>query len=174
MQVVPRTSVASYAKLLSANSTASSFASVASTTTDPSSNSGFLTLCPPAGPVPNSIILMPFGAGSDDQTFDMRVIGWLPFGSPYSYWVPTILWQGTCTLSTAVGVAGQTTVATDRYADTIDTDIGTDGVTCSRLSNAANQPASVLVDLRGHRLIQIDFDMTGATNGNCLYSPVSP
>ncbi len=122
--------------------------------------------------VPNSVQIFPFGAGSDDQTFDMRVIGWKPaiYDSLTIGWIPYVLAGFSCTLSTSVGVAGSTAVATDRFVDTI-TRISAQGndVSSEIVSPANNTPGHVVVDLKGCLKWEVSFDMTGATNGNALY-----
>lgn len=171
VQVIPSSLSKSYQKLLTTNSTDGTFPARVDTVTNPAAATpggvGAFDVAP-SSPVPNSLSLLPFGAGAAGNTFDMRVIGWRSVGGLY---VPTILWQGTCTLSTSIGVAGQPVTATDRHADIIGAPaVGTEGVTCRTVSPANNTNARVLVDLEGHQTVEVVFDMGTATSGNALYA----
>ena len=133
----------------------------------------------------SSVIILPFGAGSDTNTFDIRVYGWSKIlkgagnaasGATLDLWVPILLTQETVTLSTPVGLANSpintTTPAGDTvlFPDTLAANAitGTDNI--ERISPANNLMAgAVAVDLFGSEKIEIRFDMTGATSGNALF-----
>lgn len=129
--------------------------------------------------IQNGICLCFFGAGSDTQTFVAKGIGWSCVGdSPAldvapdtTLWIPTTLFEVTCTLSTPTGLANKAVVATDLFVDTI-VKVGTtynEGVNVNTVSPADNTIAYLYADLSGHMKFELIFDMTGATNGNALF-----
>lgn len=150
----------SYVKARTANATDSSFAAKNPTSTAPS-GTGVVEVSR-TGVGPADLLLVFFGEGADNTTFDVRVIGWSPVGS---LWVPTLIAQMSCTLSAVVGVAGYDVTASERFADTISLGNGIAVVT-NPASDA--MPATALVDVAGYRKAEVVFDMTGATNGNAL------
>ena len=128
----------------------------------------------------NRIKIVPFGAGSDTQTFSMRVIGWQRAfkrdeardDRVEGLWIPTTLAEFSCALSTPTGVAGKAAIATDLFCDTITLTgtSGNSGVDISITSPADNTIAHVVIDLKGCQKVEIVFDMTGATSGNAFVS----
>lgn len=131
----------------------------------------------------NKVIIVPFGAGSDTNTFVMRVFGWrLAFDRDKAHtlgtavWIPVKLAEFTCTLSTpagpAAGPAGAGILATtDLLCDTIAI-VGTSGNTnidLSITSPADNTIAHVVVDLKGSQKLELQFSTGGsATSCNAL------
>lgn len=138
------------------------------------------------------------GTGADNSTFDYRI--WLLDGGvrdlptigstqgtsviqsdyQWSYWG-----GGSCTLSTAVGVASGLVTASERYADTITFTLSTTATTPSgpgtvletayaspgtaAYSPADNTPGMLVIPRLGWPSgIVIDFDMTGATSAFAL------
>ncbi len=93
------------------------------------------------------------------------MLGWRPSGA---LWIPTILAEVSCTLSTAVGVAGQDILDTERIADTISGVIGTAGSDYQIFSPANNTPAYILVDTKGCPDIEVLFSVGTATGANAL------
>ncbi|MGL4553972.1 MAG: hypothetical protein ACRC33_22660 [Gemmataceae bacterium] len=158
----------SLTKLRSSNATDSAFPSRPATVTEPAS-AGVINLAGEGGIVSNNLLLIPFGAGSDNTTFDMQVIGWRKLGTS-GLWVPTILGQFSCTLSAAVGVDGYEVDDTERLADTVTSGIGNTNVDQIVTSPANDTPASILIDVKGCRKVEVVFDMTGATSGNALHT----
>lgn len=176
-----------YQKALSASSTDTSFASRIPTTTAPA-NAIVLGDQSGHGEVPCEMNVVFYGAGNDDQTFEARIIGWKRIrGNDQTtpdLWVPTVIAQFACILSTAVGVAGAPVVNTDRFVDTLslastviqpkttDTDsagaASTGGVWFT--SPANNLIAHANLRVEGYERVEFTFDMTGATNGNALVS----
>jgi IMP dehydrogenase/GMP reductase len=110
-----------------------------------------------------------FGAGAANTTFDALVIGWNELrNGTVNVWVPVPITHFTCTLGTAVGVASADVAATDQLADTVIVAAnGGIGVIASQV--AGDRIAKVEVGVEGYRKVEVIFDMTGATNGNCLY-----
>lgn len=149
------------------NSTATSFTAPAATNTKPS-GAGVIDF---AGAPPAWLVVVPFGAGADNTTFDLRVVGWSLVGTT---WVPRILCQFSCTLCAAVGVASGDVTASERFADTLSdpaTNLGAKGVTCQPYSPQNDTPGQYLVDACGCTVFRIDVDLTGATSGNALVGP---
>jgi hypothetical protein len=106
----------------------------------------------------------------------MRVIGWVlarhrggdVATPPTPLWVPVPLGEFLCTLSTVVGIAGATAVATDRFCDTIAI-VSTSGVSGQGLeiySPADNTIGHVVLDMRGVRKLEITFT-TGSSATSC-------
>lgn len=134
---------------------------------------------------PNLVKLVPFGVGSDDNTFLMRVIGWhLVFdrGAEQSLygaavgdamWDPVPLGEFTCTLCTQIGVAQGVIGATNRFCDTITVvgTSGTNGIDFGIYSPANNTQAHVVVDMKGSQKLEVIFDRnSSATSCNALAS----
>lgn len=117
---------------------------------------------------PQWIQVIPFGDGADDSTFDLRVIGWKV--SDLGLWVPTILAQAACTLSTAVGVDTYEATSSQRFADTISlTQVRAD-VDSKLSSPTGNLVASFQVETRGCAFIEVTFNLGTATGANALVS----
>lgn len=122
------------------------------------------------GIVQNSLIIKPYGAGANNATFSLRVIGWrkVDEGDPATVvWDPTVLVELACTLSsTPIGLAGKVILATDLFADTIALTTGNDDVSCDIVSPTGDVAAHAVVDLKGFTKIEITFT-TGASATNC-------
>ncbi|NBT57466.1 hypothetical protein EBT16_01665 [bacterium] len=117
---------------------------------------------------PQWIQVIPFGDGADDSTFDLRVIGWKV--SDLGLWVPTILAQAACTLSTAVGVDTYEVTSSQRFADTISlTQVRAD-VDSKLSSPTGNLVGSFQVETRGSAFIEVTFNLGTATGANALIS----
>lgn len=157
-------------KALSANSTASSFTVNIPTTTKPSGDGVFDLLSSTYGLHQSNVLskfvqLIPYGIGSDTQTFSMRLWGWSQTNDSPKVWIPQLLVELACTITTGTDFAGL--VASNYGVDAITVAAG-DAET-ALVSPANNMQGSALVHLRGCELIEFDFDMTGATSGNCLW-----
>jgi hypothetical protein len=110
---------------------------------------------------PNGVIVIPFGIGDDDDVFAMRVIGWRPAGTGASeLWIPVLLAELTCTMSTATGVAGGEVLATERFADTIVLVDGNDDISIDITSPEGNVIAHAVIDAKGFPKIEMTFDST--------------
>lgn len=128
----------------------------------------------------NRIIVVPFGAGSDTNTFTMRVIGWrrvfdrnIGSRDDNALWIPVTLAEFTCTLSTPVGVVNKVLPATDRFADTIALagTSGNDDVDISITSPADNTIAHAVIDMKGFQKVELTFGTgSSATSCNALVS----
>jgi hypothetical protein len=125
----------------------------------------------------NRALIIPFGAGADDTTFDMRVYGWFSVkgrtggdNASKRLWIPVLLGEFNCTLSTQVGVANSWLATTDRLCDTIAiaSTSANQGVSIDVVSDANNTGAHLVIDLKAAQKLEVTFDMTGATNANAL------
>ena len=162
------------------NATATSFLSTIPTTTKPtigdrSTSGGVIQIGSDTEVIPNNLLIVPFGVGNDTNTFVMRILGWRATkkGSLGVLWIPILLGEFTCTLTTATGVAGAYLVVADKFCDTIAV-VGTSGnanVDYVITSPTGDLVAHLTIDLKGCRLVEFQFDMTGATSGNALYVP---
>ncbi len=126
--------------------------------------------------VPKRLVLCPFGAGADGNTFTIYVFGWervISAGSTVQYH-PVHLFQAAVTMSgTIKGVAGGVVVASDLYADTIaDPTVGTLGTTCYKISPANDNGAMISVNIEGYRIVEIVTKIGTATSANTLYKVV--
>lgn len=165
-------------RVLSTDSTDSSFPSVIPTTTEPT-GVGVIELGFSGGQskayAPNGLVIVPYGTGADDATITgMRVIGWsrLPGdqATTQSLWIPFILLECAAILSTAVGVAGSVLTSTYRFCDTI-TLVGTSGnanISHELISPTGNVIASVTCDTKGCQKVQVTFDLGTATAANAI------
>ena len=179
-------------KALATDSTASGFASKIPTITEPTGN-GVIQLAEsgsPNGIVAGTIKLVPYATGSDNDAFDMRVIGWNRIGSGEAFntvktlWFPVILGQFSCTISAALGVAAAAIINTERFCDTItvaatgqlkstDTDsVGAASTGTTFVISPTNDLIGMIVmPLWATEKIEITFDQTTNTPSmNCLYS----
>lgn len=145
-------------------STDSSFPSKVPTATQPS-GAGVVG-DPVVQGAPQWIQIIPFGEGADDATFDLRVIGWKV--SDLGLWVPTILAQAACTLSTAVGVDTYEVTSGMRFADTIALTQVLTSVDSKLSSPTGDLVGSFQVETRGSAFIEVTFDLGTATGANAL------
>lgn len=170
-----------YAKVFSANLNASSFASKPPTTTEPT-NDGVIDVAKGAGVIPQWLLFLPYGLGSDNDTFSFRVLGWRKIkGSLVSLWVPVTLGEFACTLGSLSGVAGAPVINTELFVDTItpvaaslpDRDIGAGTAVTSDVyisSPANNTAAWVKLRLDGTTKFEFLGDQTLNTpTMNALY-----
>lgn len=153
-------------KVRTLSSTDSSFPAKVPTTTQPS-GAGVVG-DPIVQGAPQWVQVVPFGEGADDSTFDLQVIGWKV--STLGLWVPTILAQAACTLSTAVGVDGYEVTSSERFADTISLTQVLTNVDSKVSSPAGNLVGSFQVETRGSAFIEVIFDLGTATAANALVS----
>lgn len=176
-------------KARSVNETSNGYVSKIPTATEPVADAGTATgqasidLTDPTvgGAAQNGVMFLPFGVGSDNNTFSLRVIGWsccqtdrrATVNPDTNLWIPVVLGEFLCTLSsTPVGVAGRFIVATELFADTIAVvgSTANNGVSCDVVSPANNTIASVFMDLRGSQKLEFQFTTGGsATSCNALF-----
>ena len=134
------------------------------------------------------LILTPFGTGADNATFELKV--WrvrrgLGADNRVTDWELSLFGFATCTLGTAVGVAGGVVVAAEKFCDTVvwatapgarpylgagsalETAFGPGP---AGADSPANHTAGriLIPDLFDAWGVLIEFDLTGATAANCL------
>lgn len=154
-----------WAKVRSASATDSSFPSKVPTATEPT-GAGVLDFSP--GSQLEQLVLVPYGTGANNDTFDLRVIGWRLISDLY---VPVLLAQFAVTLSQAVGVAGKSVINTERFADTLSITYGNSNVDTSVVSPTGDLIAHAIVDVKGFNKLEFTFDLGGTTtDANCLYA----
>lgn len=128
---------------------------------------------------PNAIQWMPFGAGSDTNTFLVRWLAWNGTITKAASTSPPETWEWdwfkhsewTCTLTTATGASGGSIVGSgNRFCDTIAivTNAG-DTDTYSVLSPQDDTPGMVTMDFLGVPMLEPQFQVVSATSGNLLY-----
>ena len=168
----PSTMITPEFRALTNNSTEGDFLQRVPTTTRPVSVDSETPTANAAvfGASDNAVVLVPFGTGSNDQTFDIRVYGWNR--SSGDLWYPTMLIELTCTISTALpGVAGADVIATEYFADEIVPDVTNTGTDNYELISPKSSigVAKVIVDHFGSELIELQFDLLTAAGANALY-----
>lgn len=138
--------------------------------------------------IPRKLKIIPYGVGSDANTFLMKVIGWQHVGQlgPQStpLWVPQPLIYLSGVLSSALpGVAGSPVPATNYFAKTItitsagvdepvitETTTGVRGTAIRFSSTDATVPAWAIIELYGIEMIQFLFGLnSSATSVNSLW-----
>lgn len=161
------TIVNTYRKAWATNDTSNSFTAKVATVTRPSGD-GVVTIEQVGRYTRNNVILVPYGIGSDNNTMSMRVINWKEISG---LWIPLIVCEVACTLSTSVGVAANAVLNTERFADTIALTYGNAGIDCQVFSPANNTPGHVTVDAKGATILEVIFSRGGsATSCNALVS----
>jgi hypothetical protein len=129
--------------------------------------------------VPNNLLFIPFGVGSNGATFNFTLIGWCsvqankpPAGSSVEEWLPVPLAEFVATLNTSIpGVAGCDIPATNFFCDTITlvANSGNPNVDDSIVAPQNGRIGHVMLDDKGFGLIQIVFTTLGsATSCNGL------
>jgi hypothetical protein len=117
----------------------------------------------------NAVLAVFYGAGSDDNTFSCRFLGWrqlLPEDPSTTIWVPVTLCEVQVTLGTTTGTAGLVLLNTDRLCDIITLTTGNADVSVDVVSPADNTVASIVVDMKGCQLLEPIFT-TGSSATNC-------
>lgn len=172
-----------FTKALATNANTSSFASKIPTVTEPSGD-GIHDIRGPGLEVPQRILLLPYGLGSDNDVFDMRLIGWkriyVDSKTKPTLWVPMVLAGLSATISAAVGVANSPVLNTERFADTITVTSGYEPDTTADTTNngtfVIQSPTNdlvawAIVNLYGVEKIEFTFDQTTNTpTCNCLFA----
>lgn len=125
------------------------------------------------GAIRSGILVIPYGTGSDDNTFSVRVIAWNVIGSNTpgtQLWVPLVLAEVQCTLGTTTGIAGCQVANTELFADTITLTTGNANVSIDINSPADNTIAHFVIGVKGAQKLEFNFTTGGvATDCNCLW-----
>ncbi len=165
-----------YKKALTTNNNDSSFASKVAKVAEPI-NDGVVALTKDGAIVPFRVFLLPYGLGTSNDAFSMRVIGWRHIGAyPNWLWIPTPLFELACVLGANGGVAGSPILNTELFVDTI-TVVSEPTITADttrqgtvQVYSPANDTAAFAVaELYGVEKIEFTFDQTTQTpTMNCL------
>jgi hypothetical protein len=123
---------------------------------------------------PNTIQLVFFGAGNDNQTGKCRLHGLRPVrtATGLTNHTHTLLAEYTFTLSAAVGLSGGAVSASERYADTITRTLGIENVSDQIVSPTGDTPGHVLVDVKGCPVMLVELIRVDANSINALWAPV--
>lgn len=166
----------------SPGSTSGSFSARNATSTEPSGD-GIIDLESEQlgagwhGKVPAYLLLVPFGTGANNDTFDMRVYG-------YSATIPTDLVTDTklyipqllCDVSATMSAITFSDYAADTFL--VDTLTLNDGATdngpwLSIVSPAEDMVGNIIIHTRGCRYIRFEFDLlVTPTHANCMWRPI--
>jgi hypothetical protein len=167
---------ANYAKVFAANSTGTSVADPADSTTAPSTaTAGVLDLRDSTGRmlVANLARFEFYGTDAANETFEYAIFGWASNGTS---WSATKLAAGVATLGTKTGVAAGGVLNTELYADTLTVATGgEENVTWALSSPADNTKAWLLLDCAGFPLLQVKVKIdtgTPSAAANLLWARV--
>lgn len=159
----------------SANSTATSITFPVPTTTMPSGD-GIIQVGQGGSTAPNSLMLVPYGAGTAAQTFLMNAYGWrrtTGLGGKIPIWVAVELATFTCTLATPPGLTDCDVNASQLFCGTITLGVGNANVSVEIVSPTGNVIAHIVLDAKGSQLVELRFSTnSSATSCNCLAAKV--
>jgi hypothetical protein len=115
----------------------------------------------------DNLLLMPFGVGSNNNTFKLRVTGWSYTGAIY---LPTVLFDCTCTLTSSItGVAGQVPVNTAYMCDGIAAGNGIGTILASPADDTG--VASLVVPVGNFQYVEVQFIINASvTSCNAMYA----
>jgi hypothetical protein len=150
-----------FQKARSANSTDSSYLSRIPTTTEPTQD-GVLVPGRLAGKSFETLLVLPYGQGSDDTTINLRIVGWSKINT---LWVPTLLAELAGTLSQVTGVSGASVLDTERFADILSL---TNGIAVLVNPTSDSFPAYASVGVEGFQKVEFLFKLGTATQANAL------
>lgn len=124
------------------------------------------------GMLANSVKLIPFGVGSNGNTFTLKVYAWdrIQVSGNQPLWVPTLLASFTCTHgSTMPGVANTDVNASQTFCSTIALVVGNANISNEIISPATtSEIASIILDAKGAALVETRFTVGTNTSCNCL------
>ncbi len=156
-------------KLQATNFTDTSFAARKSTLTRPT-GAGVIDLGSGNANVLNTVLLKFFGTDTNNQNFNVRVLGWDQETTTGS-WEFQLLAQFAVTLGNLAGTALCAMVAADFEADTIAVTYGNSNVSAEVISPANDVRGAVArVDAYGATIIEVLFDRnSSAVSANALW-----
>lgn len=165
-------------RIAETSATKSSLTTKLPTITKPSGDGVFTILnAPSEGMMASAVKIIPYGAGSDGNTFLFDVYGWVRTVeeglSGKTLWVPILLASfTTATLeSTLPGVANGYLGTAALFCSTITQTVGNPGISSETIApgSTANRVVSIVIDTKGCPLIEIDFSTnSSATSANAL------
>lgn len=137
------------------------------------SGDGIIMMGSPDGAMTsNGLLILPYGVGSA-TTFLLSVFGW-DFVHPKvaqnaGMWVAWLMAAFNCTLGATTGLAGGEVDNTNNFCDTIVETTGNPNVSNEVISPTGGLIASILLDAKGAKRIQLAFAMNGSsTSANAL------
>jgi len=120
----------------------------------------------------NSLVLMPFGTDTDNDSYDLYVYGWYETAS--GNYASTALLKVTCFLGATQGVANTDILAADFACDVFTDPSGTASVKIYDAPNAGQ--GHIVIDVDGCPVAQvignIDSGGTDAVNWNVLWGTI--
>lgn len=173
-----------FLKARTTNQTSASFVSKVATATEPTgtgssaANASVLLMNTGSIAKPPLLQICPFGVGSNNNTFSLRAIGWRqtgPDGATDALWLPVLLAEILCTLSSSCpGVSGKIVADTEYFADTVAVTYGNANVSVEVVSPANDISCGhVMVGVKGFPKVELSFSTGGsATSCNALYCVV--
>lgn len=174
------TSVQNAQKARSVDQTSASFETVTPTTNEPTGDAATTTgasvieLSNGSGESSNLVKIVPYGQGADTNTFSMRVYGYQECGTGATkLWVPVLLGQFLCTITTAQQGSGNTIVQAARYfCDVIALTYPTSSIgSIEVVAPAPDTIGHVVLDTKGYSKLRLEFQTGGsATACNALIS----
>jgi hypothetical protein len=156
-----------FRKARATNANSSSFPSKIPTVTEPTGD-GIIDIGGPDGGIgQNAARITPYGLGSDNDVFSLRVIAWnrIKASGVLDLWVPTVLVEVSCQCCGVVGIAGSAVLNTERFCDAITLVTGNDDVSVDIVSAGATAEviSHFVVALKGAQKIELAYDQTTGT-----------
>lgn len=185
--MLPEVWVSQWKKARVTNYSTNGYPTRVNTLTEPSGDGvipcGTNALGQPGASTCPHIMIKPFGAGADNVTMGMKVLGWTRTGMPAvgvrPVWLLDELITFAITLSASVGIVDGEVSATDRFADTITSTGGPTFITSAALpvildwfqtSPTTDGPAVIKQPTFGYDYLELIFTTGGsATSCNALW-----
>ena len=158
---------------LATNGTATGVPTVATTsTTAPAGSTATAAEIILCTGIKNSLVLLPFGEDTDDDSYDLYVYGWWRTAS--GNWASHPFLKVTCFLGSGVGVAGTDILAKDFACDVFTTPSGT---ASAKIYDAPNNgQGKIVIDMDGCPYAQVIGNInsggTDAINWNVLWGSI--
>jgi hypothetical protein len=171
MSQIERTESVPFFRLFSANQTGAIPSALVPTTTEPTGD-GVFSLPTLYNSVSSFGSLIFYGAGTAGNTGSAQVYLWQKIND---LWIPTLLLDLVVTLGSAVGIAGQSVVATDKFVNTIAANNPPTTTNAKDIQSPATTSgiAKVDFDITGAMKIQVLVGNTSTTNLNALFKTFS-
>lgn len=164
------------ARALPANAQSPDWSDVEPRTTEPTGD-GIFTAGLGGATGPQSILILPYCAGSPQSTFTMRLWAWRHFGATGDaanvIWLPILVAELECIAGQAQGLWSRLLTPTEFLADTITLASPAVLGPYDRIHSPANGTIGfVRLDPEGAQKIQFDFK-AGSGSGNALWARAS-